>query len=354
LARAADQFRQSDVVKWGAVAAGAALLALICANVSALVPEGTFAALHNSRALNQQSAALNAEVAALNGSKSNLLSLSAAQQELQSTDTQLSGRLDRVEKAALSDRGRIGAVEAALPRLVNTLPINDSDSSLVTGSIGNSTPGFKAVESEPPALPAPAPTITTPSPPPTLQSDLAAAPVTAPAANPAAAPVPGPQWSAIISLPAFTTPAPAAPTADVASITPAPTAADHNAPFPMTPRASGMRAPTLPPVALAPVAPPPAVHPDVKAIGVAIGSPMQPSAALAGWQQIAEQVGVKLVGMSPLLADDPAGSPGKVLVAGPIASIAAATRLCADIDRSGLSCMPMPYVGSELTPAATP
>jgi len=87
---------------------------------------------------------------------------------------------------------------------------------------------------------------------------------------------------------------------------------------------------------------------DVRAVGVAIGAPVQPGNALAAWQDLASKVGVMLVGMSPLLAEDPAGGGGKVLVAGPVASIAAATALCGKIDDTGLTCTPMPYVGADL------
>ena len=374
MARAADQFRQSDVVKWGAAAAAAAFLALICANVAALVPDRSFAVLHNSRAVNQETAELNAEVAALNGSKANLLTLAAAQQQLQRTGEQLSARLDGIEKTATSDRGRLGTLEATLPRLVNTLPISGTDASLITGSIGNPTPGFKT-QTEPPPVPTAAPAAAPAAAAPLTAAPSAAAPIAAPPVATAEAPEPaqpsdrtgppfgaivagppptstlpspGPQWSEITSLPVFTTPDTTAPATDVALIAPA----ENDAPFPMAPRATAnpRAVPTPPPVALAPA--PPQAHPDVKAIGVAIGGPMQPSDALAGWQQIAERVGVMLVGMSPLLADDPAGSPGKVLVAGPVASIAVATKLCAAIDHSGLNCTPMPYVGAELAPAA--
>jgi hypothetical protein len=92
--------------------------------------------------------------------------------------------------------------------------------------------------------------------------------------------------------------------------------------------------------------------PDVKAIGIAIGNPVTADSALANWQQIAGNVGVLLVGTSPLLADDPSGA-GKVLVAGPLPGIAAATALCNKIEAAAISCMPMPYVGTELNAAAS-
>jgi hypothetical protein len=107
------------------------------------------------------------------------------------------------------------------------------------------------------------------------------------------------------------------------------------------------------PVQTASVTPPPATG-SVTAIGVAIGAPVQPAGALAAWQALAAKVGILLVGTSPLLADDPAGSTGKVLVAGPLPSIANATALCANVSRAGITCMPMPYVGMAISAAPSP
>jgi hypothetical protein len=98
----------------------------------------------------------------------------------------------------------------------------------------------------------------------------------------------------------------------------------------------------------------PASPANVRAIGIAVGPAVQPATALSAWEGLAAKIGVMLVGTSPLLADDPAGSAGKVLVAGPIASIAVATKLCANINEAGLTCTPMPYVGTELNASGTP
>ncbi len=100
---------------------------------------------------------------------------------------------------------------------------------------------------------------------------------------------------------------------------------------------------------------PPSATGNVAAIGVAdLARPVQPTGALVAWQALAAKVGILLVGTSPLLADDPAGSTGKVLVAGPLASIASATALCGNIARAGVTCMPMPYVGMAVTAAPGP
>jgi hypothetical protein len=140
-------------------------------------------------------------------------------------------------------------------------------------------------------------------------------------------------------------PVPLAPFRDPAD---SPAASGAGQPDAIAPSAQPAASTTQPGAITASTAPAPAATPDVRAIGVAIGPPVTPGAALAAWEGLASKVGVMLVGMSPLLADDPGGSGGKVLVAGPIGSITIATTLCADIDRAGLACTPMPYVGAEL------
>ncbi|HTJ59349.1 MAG TPA: hypothetical protein VL418_17580 [Devosiaceae bacterium] len=91
---------------------------------------------------------------------------------------------------------------------------------------------------------------------------------------------------------------------------------------------------------------------NARQIGIAVGAPVEPGSALGAWQDLASKIGVMLVGTSPLLADDPGGSGGKVLVAGPIPDISKAAELCAKVDATGVGCTPMPYVGTDLLPAA--
>jgi 2-oxoglutarate dehydrogenase E2 component (dihydrolipoamide succinyltransferase) len=124
-------------------------------------------------------------------------------------------------------------------------------------------------------------------------------------------------------------------------------------PDPATPAspAPAAASPAAIPAAAPPAANPVAASPgNVRSIGVAVGAPVTPSAALSAWQGLAAKIGILLVGTSPLLADDPAGGDGKVLVAGPLPDIATAGKLCADVDRAGITCTPMPYVGSPLQP----
>jgi hypothetical protein len=381
LAQRADPFRRSDVVLWGSVAVVASALALVAANMAALEPQGALAMLHNSRAGAAQASELTAELAALHNSKSKLAELTDLQQQVQTSQQQLTAarqqvsaiedrlqqsqqqasrsadalgvRLAALEKAVAANGTQLSALAGTTPRKVNALSFEESDPTTITGAIDAPVAGFTGAT--PPIEPRvqPMPTAL-----PAAETDLA-----------------GPKWTDVAALPAFASPAEAVATDGIApgEITPAEaTSPDTLVPYPMAPRPATLDRPAAAPLALeadtgpdsTAVAPaeappkeapgaigsPPARRPkaDVRAIGVAVGNPVTPAAALASWQQIAEKVGVLLVGTSPLLAADPAGSAGKVLVAGPIPSIAAATALCGKIEAAALSCMPMPYVGAAL------
>jgi multidrug efflux pump subunit AcrA (membrane-fusion protein) len=373
LARPADQFRRSDVVLWGTVAAVASALALIAANLAALEPQGALAMLHDSRAVAAQARELTAGLAALDGSKSTLSELTDARQQLRTSAQQLvawrqqllaaqdqlrnaqqqtnavaaalGSRLTALERTVAANGTQLTTLAKTAPRPVKALEFASADPDTITGAIDRPAPGFTAARSP-----------TRPAVPQTMPAALPAPIVPEPAA--------GPNWTEVAALPAFA--APASPAED-ASLP----AADAP-PYPMTPRPAAVGRPSAAPLALEPTAnaggitvastsatasagpgaigPPPARRSkaDVRAIGVAIGNPVTPASALASWQQIAGQVGVLLVGTSPLLATDPAGSTGKVLVAGPIPSIAAAATLCGKIEAAALSCTPMPYVGAAL------
>ena len=404
MAQSADQFRRSDVVLWGTVAAVACAAALISANIAAIAPQGMLAGLHNSRVVNDEAAGLASELAAVGGSNGNLLKLAGAQQQMQTaqqqmqsaeqqmrktqqqmlaTEQQLSASQDRIrilqqqsqsaattldsrlaalEKTVAANGAQLTSLQTTLPRRVETLMFDKPDSSLVTGSIATPAATFVAPGTAPAPMEAsaqakPAQPMPAAVPPPAA---IATAPaVTARAAAPAiAAPPPaspgGPQWISVAALPAFSTPS----TLDAKASAGVPTAAPASPPYPMAPRPAEVAAhdaPSAMAVASTAGSITPAAHrpkTDVKAIGIAIGNPVTADSALANWQQIAGTVGVLLVGTSPLLADDPSGA-GKVLVAGPLPGIAAATALCGKIEAASISCVPMPYVGTGLNAAAS-
>jgi hypothetical protein len=387
---------------WGIVALVAGGIALLGANVSALVPDSFFSGLHSSRALDRDAAALHAQIAQLSDTRNEILKLAALQQQAQTVNDRLAQRFDGLVESAGAVRERVGALEGALPKLVRTLPIQPGiDASVITGSIDNPQPGFSPAQPAPPhsaVLPAdggsvrvthspllpdaaPVQAIAVPQP---LPQALAMAAPDKVALSPKAAtqweeaPVPRVSPAPIPAVRTASTDEPDStdraatddgdPVARIADLpvvnslargvrAPRPrpgNAPSHKVVVPLASPRTASAAPTMPAAAptMAAAAAGPVPPADVKAIGIAIGGPVQPASALPAWQALASKVGLQLVGTSPLLADDPAGGKGKVLVAGPIGSIAVATQLCSEIDRAGLTCTPMPYVGSELTAAA--
>ncbi|ODT69689.1 MAG: hypothetical protein ABS75_15570 [Pelagibacterium sp. SCN 63-23] len=136
MAKASEQFRQSDVTLWGIVALVAAGLAVFGSNISALVPNSILGGLHQPRiagasieTLRQQVADLRDETTRLTRDNQVLLSRFAVQ-----------------EKSGGDITRRVGALEASVPNLLEALP--DAalvDRSSVTASIGpNETLIFEA------------------------------------------------------------------------------------------------------------------------------------------------------------------------------------------------------------------
>ncbi|MGN6103238.1 MAG: hypothetical protein ACTHOR_19035, partial [Devosia sp.] len=272
---------------------------------------------------------------------------------------------------------RIGALEETVPQLralIATRPADDP--AIVTGAIGTPQRGFSPAsgpvgsdEGSASTAPAPATPISPSSP--TLLAWARPALTIASAAGQARQQMPGaldtsPASAAaptVTGAPPSNSPAGAGAGEDSAAIP----ASAASAPAAASPRPDVIAEGEIPPTpmmrdGLASSAgdtapnPVPATMPSqgsVKAVGVAIGAPVRPDGALAAWQVLAAKVGILLVGTSPLLADDPAGSNGKVLVAGPLPDVPAAARLCAEIDRAGISCTPMPYVGGPITAAGS-
>lgn len=90
---------------------------------------------------------------------------------------------------------------------------------------------------------------------------------------------------------------------------------------------------------------------DPSAFGVALGEPVLATAARAQWANLEGKVGTLLLGLAPLLTNDPSTA-GTRLVAGPVNSLAQAQSLCGNFDRVGISCTPLPFIGTPL-PAAS-
>lgn len=86
---------------------------------------------------------------------------------------------------------------------------------------------------------------------------------------------------------------------------------------------------------------------DPDAFGLALGFPVTPADAEVQWQSLTAKVGTLLLGMAPLLAVIE-GADAQQLVAGPLISRTEAEELCSRMDRVGIPCEPVPFVGSAL------
>lgn len=108
MAKAAEQFRASDVATWGMIALGTWAAALLAANVSALVPPPVYAALHATQLTGSTMAQLRVQVGALE----------AEAVRLRADANRLALRFGMTESSTMELTGRIAAVEASLPRIM--------------------------------------------------------------------------------------------------------------------------------------------------------------------------------------------------------------------------------------------
>ena len=136
LAKASEQFRQSDVTIWGIVALICAGLAVFGSNISVLLPQSVIGGLHQPRVagasietLRQQVSELREETTRLKREKELLVSRFAVQ-----------------ERSGNDVIRRVGALEVTVPRMLESLPNGTAvDRSSLTASIGaNETLTFDA------------------------------------------------------------------------------------------------------------------------------------------------------------------------------------------------------------------
>ncbi len=150
LAKASDQFRQSDVTAWAIVALVAATLAVLISNISAALPAGALAALHTSRVAGTSVGQLRASV----GSLETELSRIRRENDL------LTARLSMIEQSGGEATRRLGALEVALPQMLEAAraPIFDDVSTASIPSRGDLRPaegGSVRVETSPLSLGSP-------------------------------------------------------------------------------------------------------------------------------------------------------------------------------------------------------
>lgn len=127
MAKASEQFRQSDVAIWGGVALFAGAVAVLGANVSALIPQGMLAGLHQARLQGATLDQLRIQVADLRDQTL----------QLKRDNAVLTARFALEEEQGNAVKQRVGALEVSLPKLLEALPDTaEIDRTNLTASIG--------------------------------------------------------------------------------------------------------------------------------------------------------------------------------------------------------------------------
>lgn len=127
LAKASEQFRQSDVTTWAVVALVFGAIAVLGANISATIPSGILGGLHKTRI----------EGASLDQLRLQVADLRAQTLQLKRDNTVLTSRFALIEQQGNAVQHRVGALEVSLPHLLEALPDTAQiDRSAVTASIG--------------------------------------------------------------------------------------------------------------------------------------------------------------------------------------------------------------------------
>ncbi len=169
LAKASEQFRQSDVTLWGIMALACIGLAVFSSNASLLVPQSIIAGLHQPRTSGATIETLRREVSALRTDTT----------RLQRENEQLLSRFAMQEKSGNDIVRRVGALEVTVPNMLEIPPYLASiDQASTTASIGaNESPTFEteggSVSVRQSALPQPLPYQPLPAPV-VQQTDMAA------------------------------------------------------------------------------------------------------------------------------------------------------------------------------------
>ncbi|MGV8855667.1 MAG: hypothetical protein ACOH2L_13580 [Devosia sp.] len=127
MAKASEQFRQSDVTTWGIVALVFGAVAVLGANISAVIPSSILGGLHKTRI----------EGASLDQLRLQVADLREQTLQLKRDNTVLTTRFALGEQQGNAVQKRVGALEVSLPRLLEALPPGAQvDRSALTASVG--------------------------------------------------------------------------------------------------------------------------------------------------------------------------------------------------------------------------
>jgi hypothetical protein len=128
LAKASEQFRQSDVTLWGVVALLCAGLAVFGSNVALLAPQSVIGGLHQPRIAGASIETLRQQV----------VDLRQATNQLRRDNEQLLARFAIQEQAGSETIRRVGALEITVPQILEAMPARTGvDRGNVTASIGS-------------------------------------------------------------------------------------------------------------------------------------------------------------------------------------------------------------------------
>ncbi|MEO5808281.1 hypothetical protein [Devosia sp.] len=126
MAKASAQFQQSDVTVWGIVALVCGAMAVMSANISAILPPSLLSGLHATRI----------EGANLSQVRAQLIDLQSRSARMERENTALLTRFSLQEQASNDMTHRVGALEVSIPKLIEALPSgSDVDRSSLTASI---------------------------------------------------------------------------------------------------------------------------------------------------------------------------------------------------------------------------
>ncbi len=124
--KASEQFRQSDVTVWGTAALVCGAIAVLSANVSAILPAGLLSGLHSSRI----------DGANLSQLRVQLVELQTESARMRRENEVLMTRFSMQEQASNAVVQRIGSLEVSIPKLIEALPLDAQiDRSSLTASI---------------------------------------------------------------------------------------------------------------------------------------------------------------------------------------------------------------------------
>lgn len=127
MAKASEQFRQTDVTTWAIVALVFGGLAVVGSNISAIIPTSLLAGLHKTRL----------EGASLDQLRTDVAALRAESRRIKQDNVELAARFALQERTGGEVVRRVGALEGSIPRLLEAIPATaEVDRSNLTAAIG--------------------------------------------------------------------------------------------------------------------------------------------------------------------------------------------------------------------------